>query len=353
MLLRPQYTCFLIAFVACIGVNLLIIRIQSSYVPSSVLASLQAYNSDLSRELFDTSIVNVERDKITALPSLRADRNLSTHSKQVLDICAENNLRTAVTRRNFLYSSENHGLYCWIRKAGSTSFTKLFTDMKHRRRSGNYYREIPFLSPKIQLSLKSLIKNPRIFKLLVVRHPFERIVSAYRDRIEDNSKYTAQSWIHVPKIFHLTRPDLFVTVGMFDRSLSRIFHEDKRLKLVPTFQEFITWLLLQDSTKDDPHWNQYFRHCSLCSVRFDYVLKLDNYTKKEVDYIFDKLHLNNQLSYLPKLEQSRKGITNFDVACNYFKNLSKEAVVNLYEKYRIDFEMFNYEFSKYFECTGD
>lgn len=111
--------------------------------------------------------------------------------------------------------------------------------------------------------------------------------------------------------------------------------------------------MLQDSTKDDPHWNQYYMHCSLCTVRYDYVLKLDNYTKSEVDYIFDKLGLT-ETNYLPKLEQTRGGLTNFDETCNYFKNLSHEAVVNLYEKYRIDFDMFNYEFDKYFECTeGD
>lgn len=54
------------------------------------------------------------------------------------------------------------------------------------------------------------------------------------------------------------------------------------------------------------------------------------------------------------MEKTKRGHTNFDETCNYFKNLTHEAVVNLYEKYKIDFEMFNYDFDQYFECTdGD
>lgn len=127
-----------------------------------------------------------------------------------------------------------------------------------------------------------------------------------------------------------------------------------RLKLIPSFHEFVQWLLQQDSSKDDAHWNQYYQHCALCSVHYDFVLKLDNFTKNEIDYIFSQMSLNNNDFNFVKLEESKNGNTNFDVTCNYFKNLSHEAVVNLYEKFRIDFDMFNYEFDKYFECIeGD
>jgi chondroitin 4-sulfotransferase 11 len=136
-------------------------------------------------------------------------------------------------------------------------------------------------------------------------------------------------------------------------TLKRIFLSF-RLKLIPTFKEFVKWLLQQDSDKDDPHWNQYYKHCALCTIKYDFVLKLDNYTSYDIDYIFARLNINENNAYLPKLEQTKAGCTNFEETCNYFKNLSHETVVNLYEKYRIDFDMFNYEFDKYFECTeGD
>lgn len=123
---------------------------------------------------------------------------------------------------------------------------------------------------------------------------------------------------------------------------------------MPSFSEFVKWLLQQESDKDDLHWNQYYKHCALCSVHYDHVLKLDNYTNNEINYIFTRMNLVKTKINLLMLEQTKKGHTHFDETCNYFKNLTHEAVVNLYEKYKIDFDMFNYDFDKYFECTdGD
>lgn len=50
------------------------------------------------------------------------------------------NLKTPLIRKHFLYNSEHKVMYCWIRKVASTSFTKLFTDLKNRLPTRNYYR---------------------------------------------------------------------------------------------------------------------------------------------------------------------------------------------------------------------
>lgn len=50
----------------------------------------------------------------------------------------------------------------------------------------------------------------------------------FRDRIADNTKYTAQAWIYTEKIFRFTRPELFhsnTTTGNFRE---RVFTSDKR-----------------------------------------------------------------------------------------------------------------------------
>ncbi|XP_014228255.1 carbohydrate sulfotransferase 10-like [Trichogramma pretiosum] len=279
---------------------------------------------------------------------------------RIAQTCRENNLTetttTIATRRHFLYSSANRALCCWIRKAGSTSFTKLFSELNNRWITGdNYYRELNHITPRSDSQLVDLLGSRGTFKLLVVRHPFERLVSAYRDRIEDNTRYTAQAWIYVPKIFHLTRPEIFESPGTVDLSLSRMFHDDRRLKLVPTFGEFVDWLLQQDPAKDDHHWNQYHRHCSLCSVRYDYVLKLDNQTREALDYVYRRMNVRDVAGVrLGRLESTRSGPTDFERTCAYFKNLTHRAVVSLYDRYRVDFDMFDYDFDRYFECTeGD
>ncbi|XP_076640286.1 carbohydrate sulfotransferase 11 [Colletes latitarsis] len=275
----------------------------------------------------------------------------ATLLQQISDTCVKYNLKTPLIRRHFLYNSKHKSLYCWIRKVASTSFTKLFSDMTNRQTVRNYYREVDVLAPKILAELRRSANDVKTFKLLVVRHPFQRLVSSYRDRIEDNSKHTAQAWIYTKKIFLLTRPKLFrsnTTTGNFQQ---KVFTADKRLKVIPTFKEFSIWLL-ENSEKDDVHWDRYYTHCAVCDIRYNYILKLDDYTYGQINYIFSKLGLNKNTVYLPKLEQTRGRYTNFKTTCKYLANLTQDMILKLYQRYKIDFEMYNYSIKPYIFCAN-
>ncbi|XP_050475760.1 carbohydrate sulfotransferase 11-like [Bombus huntii] len=270
--------------------------------------------------------------------------------QQISNVCMKYNLKTPLIKRHFLYNAEHKSMYCWIRKVASTSFTKLFADMKNRPPTRNYYKDVDILSPRTLKELQLLSNDTKIFKLLVVRDPFQRLVSSYRDRIADNSKHTAQAWIYTEKIFRFTRPQLFhsnTTTGNFQE---KVFTSDKRLKIVPTFKEFLEWLL-QTSEKDDVHWTQYYSHCAVCDVRYNYVLKLDDYTYGQINYVFSKFGLDKNKAYFPTLGETQGGHTNFDITCKYFANLTQDIVLKLYEKYKIDFEMYNYNINRYINCA--
>ncbi|XP_076662026.1 carbohydrate sulfotransferase 11 [Halictus rubicundus] len=271
--------------------------------------------------------------------------------QQISNTCDKYNLRTPLRRRHFLYNFERNSMYCWIRKVASTSFTKLFSDMRHRQATHDYYREVDILAPQTLEELQHIVKDTKTFKLLVVRHPFHRLVSSYRDRIEDNSKHTAQAWIYTKKIFHLTRPALFhsnISTGNFQE---KVFTHDKRLKLIPTFNEFVLWLL-QSSEQDDVHWDSYYTHCSVCNIRYNYILKLDDYTNAQINYIFSRLGLDGKKTNLSRLEKTRGGYTNFATTCKYFRSLTREIIFKLYERYKVDFEMYNYDLNRYMHCTN-
>lgn len=122
-----------------------------------------------------------------------------------------------------------------------------------------------------------------------------------------------------------------------------------RLKIIPTFKEFLEWLL--QSSEEDVHWIQYYKHCAICNIRYNFVLKLDDYTYGQINYIFSKFGLDKNKVYFPKLEETRGGYTNFDTTCKYFANLTQDIVLKLYEKYKIDFEMYNYNVNQYINCA--
>lgn len=124
-----------------------------------------------------------------------------------------------------------------------------------------------------------------------------------------------------------------------------------RLKLVPTFEEFILWLLTLPPDMDDVHWSQYHSHCSVCQVRYDYVMRLEKSTSKQLDYIFSAMNLDRERIHLPRLQENRGGLTNFPRSCSYFKKLSRETIMKLYQRYQIDFEMFDYSIDNYLKCS--
>lgn len=109
--------------------------------------------------------------------------------------------------------------------------------------------------------------------------------------------------------------------------------------------------LLQTSEKDDVHWTQYYSHCAVCDVRYNYVLKLDDYTYGQINYVFSKFGLDENKAYFPMLGETQGGHTNFDITCKYFANLTQDIVLKLYEKYKIDFEMYNYNINRYINCA--
>lgn len=115
---------------------------------------------------------------------------------------------------------------------------------------------------------------------------------------------------------------------------------------MPTFQEFITYLIQESSDNYDHHWNQYYKHCSPCEIDYNFILKLDNHSPKELEYISSKLNVQKESL------QNHQATTDFHRTCKYFQKLSCGTILQLYEKYKIDFEMFDYKVEKYLKCCN-
>ncbi|XP_046753861.1 carbohydrate sulfotransferase 11-like [Diprion similis] len=304
--------------------------------------------TEVGNYIFNGNISELEYDSVQSRPTNSEDM---PYLWSISKMCGEYNLRTPLVKRHYLHSPNNTSMYCWIRKVASTSFIKLFSDMRNQSISKDYHKEIDVLSPKTIGELEDLIKDNKVFKFLVIRHPFHRIVSSYRDRIEDNTKYTAQAWIYARKIFHLTRPGIFYKNGTTVSLLKRIFHNDKRLKLVPTFKEFVTWLLQEPTSNDDVHWDSYYSHCSVCNVKYNFVMKLEDYSNQIIDFIFLKMGMTKNQFFMPSLEKTRNGSTDYYRTCRYFKDLTQETIFKLYQRYNIDFQIFNYTHENYLKCA--
>ncbi|XP_015115367.1 carbohydrate sulfotransferase 11 [Diachasma alloeum] len=327
----PKYALCLILYIS-ICLLLLLIKINHSSREKSVAHELSNLSypvtlSGISIESYDTSI---------------DAQAIESSLQRIADVCEKYNKISSLERKHFFHAPSHSALFCWIRKVASTSFTKMFAELRGIQMQRNYYKASEVLSPESVEELLNLIDDMGVFKFLAVRHPFERLVSSYRSRIADNSKYSAQAWTFVPRIFSLTRPELFHFNETIQSPMQQIFHNNRRLKLVPTFEEFVLWLLKQSDENDDEHWSPYHSHCSICQMHFDYVLKVDDELIHEFHTILTKLNPKGKRWNLMKLGQTRGGSTNFKRTCNYLSTLTPDTIEKLYERYRIDFDMFDY-----------
>ncbi|XP_011310205.1 carbohydrate sulfotransferase 11 [Fopius arisanus] len=330
----PKYALCLILYIS-ICLSLLLIRINQSSSAKVIRNLSYPVTTKPPTESYDTPIDT---------------QVIESSLQRIASVCEKYNKTTSLERKHFFHDPSHNALFCWIRKVASTSFTKMFAELRGIQMERNYYKASGFLSPATVEDFLNLVDDMGVFKFLAVRHPFERLVSSYRSRIEDNSKYSSQAWIFVPRIFHQTRPHLFHFNETIQSPMQQIFHNNRRLKLVPTFQEFVSWLLTQSEENDDEHWSQYHSHCSICQMNFDYVLKVDDELIHEFENIFTRLNPERREWKLVKLGGTRGGATNFQRTCDYLSTLTSDTLQRLYQRYKIDFDMFDYSPRVYEAC---
>ncbi|KAG8225637.1 hypothetical protein J437_LFUL013671 [Ladona fulva] len=251
---------------------------------------------------------------------------------------------SASPRRNPLISS------CSLQTAG---YKEQY--LRRSRKSPLSLAREKFPRPSVQ-QLKAAL--PKSLSFLIVRDPFERLLSAYRNKIEGfrHKFYRKMAREMISKFRFKTTPA---------PGTHRSLNNEKS----PTFSEFVSWVIESARTakknKDggytgipgfDEHWAPYFRFCTPCAVNFTVIAKMETLSRDE-DYIIDKAGIASALGRKPGDAGTRPreavnaaiGGRTADVLPRYFQTLTREQLDALYEIYRLDFEMFGYEPAKYYD----
>ena len=98
--------------------------------------------------------------------------------------------------------------------------------------------------------------------------------------------------------------------------------------------------------KLDPHLLPYTVNCAPCNVDYKAVVKLENL---EQDLLFLGQMAGVQFEKVVTLNPS-SGDTS-DLAMEYFSQIYKDDVEKLYELYKFDFELFDYDPDIYFKVA--
>ncbi|XP_069180830.1 carbohydrate sulfotransferase 11 isoform X2 [Procambarus clarkii] len=246
-----------------------------------------------------------------------------------------------------MFVDQQHGLtWCKVPKAASTSWLHAFLeiagvqDISSKDMAGKH----ALLRERYPLLTTALLKRtiPTTMKFMVVRHPFERVLSAYRDKLEDYKRDLKDRGGYYYAIYGKR------IVKAYRKSSSSDDHSYTRKE--PTFREFIQYLLDTDVEEYDEHWRPISLLCTPCHIRYDIIAKMETLSN-DAEFILYHRGLSSavHMEWSHKTDQTKR---TSDVAKTYFSQLTSSEVKQLYYKYIIDFLMFEYELEPYMKLTA-
>ncbi|XP_037796317.1 carbohydrate sulfotransferase 11-like [Penaeus monodon] len=185
-------------------------------------------------------------------------------------------------------------------------------------------------------------------KFLFVRHPLERVVSAYRNKLEDS--YASSDG----EYFYRT----------YSRSIVQRFRQRKKFKDLPhadtddnpgdgedyrrepTFEEFVDYLINTEVVDYDEHWKPMWLQCHVCDLEYDYIIKYEAF-QEESEYFMRLLKERKHLPESFAIRWENKGGTDREATLEYLGRISEHKLWLLYAKYQQDFNFFGYTMEGY------
>ena len=173
-------------------------------------------------------------------------------------------------------------------------------------------------------------------KFIVVRHPLDRLVSAYRDKMRGGDVTFYKGAKQVIDTFRKNKTDT---------------------SKYPTFREFVQMVLSNMLMSSNPHWNSYFFKCDVCHVNYDYILKVET-MEHDMKMFLSNVYLN-EMKYVREYKlNSFKTIgelseNSYSKYLKPFEELSTEEIQALMSKYQYEIEMYGYSFNQntlYADC---
>ncbi|CAL1271253.1 unnamed protein product [Larinioides sclopetarius] len=220
--------------------------------------------------------------------------------------------------------------FCFIPKVASTSIKKFFLNISdipinetlnsnvtalHLAANDALRRISPMYYPTTTVN--------RFFKIMFVRHPFDRLVSAFRDKAESPREEVTYFY------------DKY-----WDPVMKKVRPKGSPLDKI-TFPEFV-WYLTHTLERDyDEHWASFWSRCDPCLVDYNFIGKLET-AKHDFPYAFRKVGIESPFNWWSDAHSTLHSLT-----LKYFASVPEEEIRKLYSIYKLDFELFGYSIREF------
>uniref|UniRef100_H3AEB6 Carbohydrate sulfotransferase n=1 Tax=Latimeria chalumnae TaxID=7897 RepID=H3AEB6_LATCH len=227
-------------------------------------------------------------------------------------------------------------LFCQTPKVGNTQWKKVLIVLNgdfstveevpesvvHKPEKNRLSRLSSFSKPEIEKRLSSY------FKFFIVRDPFDRLISAFKDKFLHNPRF--EPWYNrdiAPEIIRKYRKNHTEAMGLQFEDFVRYLGDPNHRRLDIKFGEHII------------HWVTYVELCAPCQINYN-VIGHHETLQEDVPYILKKAGIDQIVSY-PTIPPGITAYNKTKVKQN-FSRISKRDIRRLYARFQGDFKLFGY-----------
>jgi len=164
-------------------------------------------------------------------------------------------------------------------------------------------------------------------KFLFVRDPMERLVSAYRNKLEHKVRSQHQA----------------VAIDILKKFRKHYEIPANTSEISVTFSEFIRYILdkkLKRRQNLDEHWASYYDLCHPCIIGYDFVGKYETLVD-DAQHILRSIGAPEEIQFPPLVPSKTKPLVR-----RYFDKLFRSEQSNLLWTYKMDYLLFDYAIPK-------
>ncbi|XP_022109268.1 carbohydrate sulfotransferase 8-like [Acanthaster planci] len=231
-------------------------------------------------------------------------------------------------------------LYCSVPKTGSTNWKRIFMVLEGVRPNlqnissyeahySNGFKVLPHSG-----LLRQIRELDSYTKFLQVRHPFARLISAYRNKISGEIPWNWQEERFQQIALYIARKyRKGAHAGWFNLTTLRV-----------SWDEWVRYLTdPAERSGFNSHWREMYKLCLPCRVQYDLIGKLES-VDSDLSFLLDHLGLEHILfpSIRPLYHREDEKTGNALIR-QYFGNMSQRDLQRLYKIYQLDFEIFGFE----------
>ncbi|XP_069494935.1 carbohydrate sulfotransferase 8-like isoform X1 [Ambystoma mexicanum] len=258
------------------------------------------------------------------------------HRKHMLNsMCMKYNLTNSTlglsqkTARQIFVEETHKVLYCEVPKTGCSNWKRILLLLRSNERIDP--SEISHAFVHNTSLLRRLTSYPHATqtemlrnytKVMFTRDPFQRLISAYKNKFlhSEGSGYYSK---------------------VIARKIKKLFGSSSSLNDSVTFEEFVRYVLHENPKYADTHWDLSTNLCSPCYIQYSILGKFETLNEDSAQVLKrigapSYLHFPNMRQYADEVQ------TSMDMTKRYFRNLSSDQRESFMDKFNLDFTLFNY-----------